>query len=124
MAKLPDQSPDAVQLLECLLLQLIVVEPFIDTLDGLADSEIVGALGPLTGIFTVSLIFLPLYATESSLSASASPSISVQISSKVLSKISELITSEPVVFLFPDQSPNATQSCTLLVDQLKVMLPP
>ena len=70
VALLPDQPPDAVQSLACLLVQLIVVEPFIGTVAGLADNEIVGGLGPLTEIFTEFFIFLPLSATESNNSES------------------------------------------------------
>lgn len=39
---LPVQSPEAVQLSASVLDQLSVVEPFIATLDGLADKETVG----------------------------------------------------------------------------------
>ena len=51
---LPDQSPEAVQLVASVLLQLSVVEPFIMTLVGFADREIVGVVGAPTEIFTVS----------------------------------------------------------------------
>jgi hypothetical protein len=56
VALLPDQSPDAVQSLARLLLQLIVVKPFIVTVVGLADNEIAGGLRPLAGLFGLSFI--------------------------------------------------------------------
>ncbi len=41
---LPDQSPEAVQPVVLALFQLNVVEPFWDTLAGLADKDSVGAV--------------------------------------------------------------------------------
>jgi hypothetical protein len=58
VALLPDQSPEAVQSLARLLLQLILVEPFIATAVGLADNEIAGGLFPLAELFGLSFIFL------------------------------------------------------------------
>lgn len=105
---LPDQLPEAVQLVAVVLLQSNVVEPSITTLFGFADRVTVGSGGAPTETFTVSL---------------SSPLIPVQVSKKVLSAVSELIISEPVVLLLPDQSPEAIQLSTSLVDQSTVMLP-
>jgi len=108
VALLPDQSPEAVQLLVLALLQLKVVEPFITTLFGLADRETVGATAAATAILTVSL---------------TSPPGPVQVNTKVLSLVSELMDSVSTVFLLPDQSPEAAQLSTLLEDQFNTMLP-
>lgn len=70
VALLPDQPPDAVQSLARLLVQLIVVEPFIGTVAGLADNEIVGGLRPLPELFALSFIFL---------AASAAPPVRYKI---------------------------------------------
>ena len=43
MLLLPDQSPEAVQLVALVLFQFSVVEPFMTTLVGVADRETVGA---------------------------------------------------------------------------------
>jgi len=90
------------------LLQLSVLEPFMAMLLGIAESVTVGEVIAPTEIIAVSL---------------ASPSSPVQVSTKVLSAVSEPMISEPVVPLAPDQSPEAIQLPTLLVDQSNRMLP-
>jgi hypothetical protein len=105
---MPDQLPEAVQPVASVLLQLSVVEPFITTLLGLADRETVGNTGAATAILTVSL---------------APPLVPVQVNVKVLSVTSELMDSVPVVFLLPDQAPEAIQLSRLLEDQFNTMLP-
>ena len=54
----PDQSPEATQLVASVLFQFSVVESFCDTLAGLAENDNVGA-GVVTETLTVSMTELP-----------------------------------------------------------------
>ena len=58
VALLPNQSPEAVQSVVLVLLQLSVVEPLVTTVVGFADREAVGADGPTT-INTVYILVAP-----------------------------------------------------------------
>ena len=108
VALLPDQPPEAVQLVALVLFQLSVVELFITTLPGFADRETVGDTAAATVILTVSLI---------------SPLAPVQVNTKLLSVVSKLMVSVPVASLLPDQSPEAMQLPTALEDQFNTILP-
>ena len=103
----PDQSPEATQLVASVLFQLSVVEPFCDTLSGLAENDNVGA-GAATVILTVSL---------------AVPPGPLQDRVNVLFEVSDAIICDPAVALLPDQSPDAVQSLVLLLLQLNVVAP-
>ena len=108
MALLPDQSPEAVQLVTLLLVQLNEVEPLYATLDGLADRLTMGADGSTTVTLTESFT-LPLAPVQDRL--------------KLLSVIKPVIVCEPDVALLPNQSPEAVQSVVLVLLQLSVVEP-
>ncbi len=108
MALLPDQFPEAVQLVAFVLVQLRVVEPLMTTLAGLADRETVGGAGGVTDTLSV----------EVALSVAL-----LQVSTNELSFFKELIISDPVMPLSPDQSPDAIQLSALLADQSRVTSP-
>jgi hypothetical protein len=107
VARLPDQSPDAVQLSALLLCQVSVILPLRGTVVGEALRATVVA-GLPTKTFTVSLRVPP------------GP---VQVRVKVLFSVSESIVSVPCVALLPDQSPDALQLSALLLSQVKVVEP-
>ena len=104
---LPDQSPEAVQLVASVEFQFSVVDPFWETVTGFAEKESVGA-----GAATVTL-------TESF----ALPPAPLQVRLKVLFEVSALMAWEPDVALFPVQSPEAVQPLVLLLLQLNVVEP-
>ena len=104
VALLPDQSPEAVQVVASVLFQFSVVDSFGSTVVGLADRLIDGVAGAATVTLTVSFA-LP------------------QDRIKLLFAVNPLIVSEPDVALLPDQSPEAVQLVTLLLFQLRVVEP-
>ncbi len=104
---LPDQSPEAVQLVASVEFQFSVVEPSWETVTGFAEKESVG-----TGAATVTL-------TESF----ALPPAPLQDRLKLLFEVSALMVWDPDVALLPDQSPEAVQPVVLLLLQLNVVDP-
>ena len=106
---LPDQSPEAVQLIASVVLQFNVVEPLAGTLDGLADKFTVGTpKGGTTVTVTESFAF---------------PLIPVQDKLKVLLVVMEFIDSDPDTALLPDQLPEAVQPVASVLFQLRVVEP-
>lgn len=65
MGLFPDQSPDAEQVVASVTLQLIVVEPLIITITGLADIEITGGLGLFAGIVACSSLLEVRFSCDS-----------------------------------------------------------
>ena len=106
---LPDQPPDAVQLSASVALQLSVVEPFWETLDGLAVRFTTGDSGAATATKTESLTL---------------PIGPLQTRVKLVLEVRLLILSEPDDSPTPDQPPEAVQLVALLEVQLKVVEPP
>ena len=107
MLLLPDQSPEAVQPVALVLLQLNVVVPLNGRLDGLAENDNVGD-GAATVILAVSL---------------AVPPGPLQDRVNTLFEVSDAIICDPAVALLPDQSPEAVQPVVLLLLQLNVVAP-
>jgi hypothetical protein len=108
VALAPDQSPEAVQLLTLVLLQLNVVEPFMITLEGLAEIETVGVDG---------------FCTDTSTRSPITPSGPRQFKRKVLSAVRPPMVSESFDSFAPDQSPEATQAATSSPNHSRVTLP-
>jgi hypothetical protein len=109
VALLPDQSPEAVQLVTLLLFQLNVVEPLADTLDGLADRLTMGALGATTVTLTESL---------------ALPPAPLQDNVNAVVLVNVVVASDPEVARAPDQPSDAVHEVALVEDQLSVEVCP
>jgi len=105
---LPDQSPEAVQSVVLLLVQLNVVEPLKGRFVGLAERLTTGADGAATMTLTESFAFPPLPLHDRT---------------KLLLAVNVLMVWEPEVDLLPDQSPEAVQLVVLLLVQLNVVEP-
>ena len=106
MALLPDQSPEAVQFVVSLLVQLNVVEPLNGRFVGLAERLTTGTEGAATVTLTESF---------------ALPPGPVQDRLKLLLAISALMVWEPDVGLLPDQSPEAVQAVASVLFQTNVV---
>lgn len=103
----PDQLPEAVQAVASMLFQLRTVEPPDTTFEGFAARLTVGGIAA---------------ATEMSSAMLSSPSGPEHVSTKLLSEVSEAVTSEPTTGLLPDQSPEATQLSAPVAIQLRMTL--
>ena len=108
VALLPDHSPEAVQPVVLLLLQLNVVDPLKGRFDGLAVRFTIGADGGETVTLTESF---------------ALPPAPLQTRLKVLLATKLLMVCEPDVALLPDQAPEAVQLVASLLFQLSVVEP-
>ena len=109
VALLPDQSPEAVQLIASVVLQFNVVEPLAGTFVGLADKF---TAGTPTGGSTVTV-------TESF----AFPPVPVHDKLKVLLVVMGFMVSDPETPLLPDQLPEAVQPVASVLLQFKVVEP-